>query len=58
MTTISKALPPGTNHHAATEALASATEATVKALAAQQSAPRPAGTTVGVTVELPVKSKR
>ncbi|MBP1297412.1 hypothetical protein ACVL91_009824 [Bradyrhizobium elkanii] len=58
MTTIPKALPPGVDHLAATEAVANATEATVKALAAQQTAPRPAGTRVGVTVELPVKTSR
>ncbi|MGX1107515.1 hypothetical protein [Bradyrhizobium elkanii] len=58
MTTIPKALPPGVDQRAAAEALASATEATVKALAAQQTAPRPAGTKVGVTVELPAKNLR
>ncbi|MCP1758214.1 hypothetical protein [Bradyrhizobium elkanii] len=56
MTTIPKALPPGVDHLAATEAVANATEATVKALAAQQAAPRPAGAKASVTVELPVKT--
>ncbi|MGY2920554.1 hypothetical protein [Bradyrhizobium sp. USDA 3262] len=52
------ALPPGTDQRAATDALANATEATVKALAAQQTAPRPAGTKADVTVELPAKNLR
>lgn len=58
MTTIPKALPPGVDQRAATDALANATEATVKALAAQQTAPRPAGTKASVSVELPVKTSR
>ncbi|WP_210291473.1 hypothetical protein, partial [Bradyrhizobium elkanii] len=56
MTTIPKALPPGVDHLAATEAVANATEGHVKAATAQQTAPRPAGTKVGVTVELPAKT--
>ncbi|MEY9674789.1 hypothetical protein [Bradyrhizobium elkanii] len=52
------ALPPGTDQRAATDALANATETTVKALAAQQTAPRPAGPKASVSVELPVKTSR
>jgi hypothetical protein len=52
------ALPSGTDQRAATDALANATEAGVKAAAAQQTAPRPAGAKMGVTVELPTKTLR
>jgi hypothetical protein len=41
--TIPKALPPGTNHRTASEALAKATEAHVAAGSERQAAPRPAG---------------
>jgi hypothetical protein len=52
------ALPPGTNHRAAAEALASATEASVKAGIDRQTAPLPAGPKAAPTVELPVKALR
>ncbi|WP_431014861.1 hypothetical protein [Bradyrhizobium pachyrhizi] len=56
--TVPKALPPGVDHRAATEALANATEANVKAGIAQQAAPRPAGPKANVSVEVPVKTSR
>ncbi|MGY4570545.1 hypothetical protein [Bradyrhizobium sp. USDA 3256] len=56
--TVPKALPPGVDHRAATEALANATEAGVKAGIARQTAPLPAGTKMKATVEIPVKAKR
>lgn len=52
------ALPPGTDHRTAGEALAAATEASVKAGIVRQAAPLPPGTKVGVTVELPAKNLR
>ncbi len=58
MTTIPKALPPGVDHLAATNAVANATESHVKAATAQQTAPRPAGPKASVSVELPARISR
>ncbi|WP_141340911.1 hypothetical protein [Bradyrhizobium sp. USDA 3458] len=52
------ALPPGVDQRAATDALANATENSVKAGIAQQTAPRPAGPKATITAELPAKTLR
>jgi hypothetical protein len=52
------ALPAGTNHHAASDALAKETDDMANAARGTQTAPRPAGTTATATVQLPMKSSR
>jgi hypothetical protein len=52
------ALPPGTSQRTASQALARATEDSVNAGIARQTAPLPPGTKAQATVSVPVTSKR
>jgi hypothetical protein len=52
------ALPPDANQHAATQAVAHATEAAAGAATAAQTAPRPAGSKLSAAVEVPAKTMR
>lgn len=55
---MNNALPPGTNHKAASDQLANETQRTVTAAMERSTAPRPAGPQATATVLIPVKSSR